>query len=80
MRLMDKNQLRWKCRRGMKELDVLLERFLADRYDSAGVACQQAFLELLDLEDPELYACLLGQQAAPTAELQDVIESIRTRR
>lgn len=74
---MDKNRLRWKCRRGMKELDVLLERFLHSHYDGSSAAGQQAFRDLLELEDPDLYACLLGQQPAPTAELQDVVESIR---
>jgi antitoxin CptB len=73
----DKSRLRWRCRRGMKELDVLLERFLDTQYDAASESRQRAFMALLDMEDPDLYACLLGQQAAPTAELNDVIRSIR---
>ncbi len=73
----DKSRLRWRCRRGMKELDVLLERFLEARYDAASESQQRAFVALLDMEDPDIYACLLGQQAAPTAELNDVICSIR---
>ena len=74
---MEKSRLRWKCRRGMKELDVLLERFLETRYDAQGETTQRAFASLLEMEDPDLYACLLGQQEAPTAELRNVIESIR---
>jgi antitoxin CptB len=73
----DKSRLRWRCRRGMKELDVLLERFLDTQYDAASESRQRAFMALLDMEDPDLYACLPGQQAAPTAELNDVIRSIR---
>jgi antitoxin CptB len=73
----EKSQLRWKCRRGMKELDVLLERFLDTRYDASDAETQHAFKALLEMEDPDLYACLLGQQVAPTAELNDVIRSLR---
>lgn len=61
----------------MKELDVLLEGFLARRYDGLDPARQQAFRALLELEDPDLYACLLGQQTAPSTELNDVVELIR---
>ncbi len=61
----------------MKELDVLLERFLEVQYDGLSEPRQQAFHRLLEMEDPDLYACLVGQQAAPTAELKDVIESVR---
>lgn len=73
----DRARLRWKCRRGMQELDVLLERFLETRYDALDPAAQAAFAQLLDMEDPDLYACVLGQQSAPTTELHDVIRSLR---
>lgn len=73
----EKSRLRWKCRRGMKELDVLLTRFLDDQYDGLPESGRQAFIKLLELEDPDLYACIVGYQDAPTAELKDVIESIR---
>lgn len=74
---MEKSRLRWKCRRGMRELDVLLTRYLDTKYDALDAPAQGAFAALLEMEDPDLYACLLGQQAAPTAELRDAIESIR---
>ena len=74
---MEKSRLRWKCRRGMKELDVLLTKFLDNQYDGLGEFRQQAFHALLEMEDPDLYACLLGQQDAPTVELKDVTESVR---
>lgn len=60
-------KLRWRCRRGMRELDVLLERYLAERWPAAGAAERQAFLALLELQDPELAACLLGRQPPPPA-------------
>ena len=42
-------RLRWRCRRGMKELDVLLERFAQQLLPQAGVADCRVFSELLDL-------------------------------
>jgi antitoxin CptB len=73
----EKSRLRWKCRRGMKELDDLLSRFLEMEFDGLSEQRQQAFLAVLEMEDPDLYACVLGQQQAPTAEMQDVIAAIR---
>ena len=79
-RTADEAKLRWLCRRGMKELDVLLERFLAERYAALSASQQAAFRRLLQLEDPDLHACLMGQQTPPDksdTEIADVIERIR---
>ena len=54
-------RLRWRCRRGLKELDVLLERYLAGRFLQAAPPEQQRFAALLELPDPELAALCLGQ-------------------
>jgi antitoxin CptB len=72
-------RLWWRCRRGMRELDELLVEFLERKYDAQGPALRAAFQRLLEMEDPDLYACLLGQVPAPDQELQDVIDSIRRR-
>ncbi len=61
----------------MKELDVLLEKFLADSFDQLAADKQAAFQRLLSMEDPDLYACLLGQQSVSDSELADVIAKIR---
>jgi antitoxin CptB len=46
----------------MRELDVLLERYLRERYPSAPAAEQQAFAALLDLPDPQLFAFVTGRE------------------
>jgi antitoxin CptB len=51
-------KLRWQCRRGMKELDLLLEQYLANDYLLADDAEKARFAELLTLEDDELLAVL----------------------
>ena len=50
------NYIRWKCRRGMLELDLLLERFLETHYEKLSLEDQKIFEELLELPDPVLYA------------------------
>ena len=52
--------LLWRCRRGMKELDVVLERYAAAGLPRAGVAERRLFAELLERPDPELAAYFLG--------------------
>jgi antitoxin CptB len=58
-------RLRWRCRRGMKELDLLLGRYVEERFCSASNADQQAFRELLDAQDTVIYAYCLGREAPP---------------
>lgn len=52
-------KLKWRCRRGMKELDVLLLQYLEQHYDKASKQEQQAFENLLKLSDYDLYALLI---------------------
>ena len=58
--------LRWRCRRGMKELDVLLERFAQQVLPRASPAECRVYAELLALPDPLLAGYLLGGE--PPAE------------
>ena len=67
--------LRWRCRRGMKELDVLLERYVDQSYHGAPAAEQASFRQLLDTEDPELHAYCLGR-LTPPARFAALIERI----
>ena len=54
-------QLAWRCRRGTKELDLLLLGWLEQHYPLAAPAQQACFAQLLELPDPELAAYLLGK-------------------
>jgi len=59
-----KNQLRWRCRRGMQELDILLLNFLDHRFDDTSIEQQQAFISLLEQQDDVLWDWLSGQQVS----------------
>ena len=61
----DGGRLRWRCRRGMKELDILLSRYLDERFCAASAEEQEAFRRLLEIQDPLLYAYCLGQDRPP---------------
>ena len=77
---MEKAKLRWLCRRGMKELDVVMERYLGHRYDAAPEIEQLAFIELLGLEDPQIWAWVMGYEQPPTGEIGHVLEQLRRHR
>jgi antitoxin CptB len=59
-------KLRWRCRRGMRELDELLARYLDERFRSASAAEQGAFRDLLEIHDTVLYGYCLGALPPPT--------------
>ena len=61
----DVGRLRWRCRRGMKELDILLSRYMDQRFYAAPPLEQEAFRGLLEYPDPEIYAYCLGQERPP---------------
>jgi antitoxin CptB len=71
-------ELRWRCRRGMKELDVLLMRYVEEQFCGASNAHQEAFRALLEAPDPVIYAYCLGREPPPTALLSSLIERITT--
>ena len=61
----DVGRLRWRCRRGMKELDILLARYMDERFCTASAQEQEAFRDLLEIQDPVIYAYCLGQERPP---------------
>ncbi len=69
-------RLRWRCRRGMKELDLLLSRYVDIHYGAASPADREAFHELLEAPDPLIYAYCMGRAAPPTPVLRALIARI----
>jgi antitoxin CptB len=73
----ERNRLRWRCRRGMKELDVLLERWLARDAASATASTLSTFENLLGLQDPELARYLLKGEPHPDPATAALISRLR---
>jgi antitoxin CptB len=72
-------KLRWRCRRGMKELDVLLTRYVEEDYLGASPEQQAAFRDLLDSQDPLLHAYFLGRESPADPVLRSLIERLTVR-
>lgn len=70
-------RLRWRCRRGMRELDRLLERWLDGGWSSSSESERGVFLRLLDCEDDKLWHWFMGHEAATDAELDALVHRIR---
>jgi len=73
----DLKKLRWRCRRGTLELDLMLTRYVEHGYPSASKTEQQSFLRLLELEDSELMNYLIGGQIPGDVALSSLVAAIR---
>ena len=71
------NRLRWRCRRGMLENDLILERFLSARGDSVTGAEVAMLDRLLDLADSELWDLLSGRAEPDDAALRPLLSAMR---
>jgi antitoxin CptB len=70
-------RLRWRCRRGMRELDVMLTRYLDRVWPTAPAAERAAFMQLVELQDPDLFGYLVGRTIPAEDEQRAVIACIR---
>lgn len=70
-------QVKWRCRRGMLELDLMLNKFLNEMYRTLSPESKILFQDLLTATDPELYSWLLGFDLPTDKKFQDLILIIR---
>jgi antitoxin CptB len=61
----------------MKELDLVMSRYLEQHYEAASSADQALFRDLLELPDPELYDLLLGRRGAQNDAQARLIDFLR---
>ena len=77
MEELELRRLRWRCRRGLLEYDLVLARFV-DRYGTSLDAGRLAALSaLLALPDPELWALVSGQQECDDEGLAAIVAMLR---
>ncbi len=72
----DLHQLKWKCRRGTLELDLLMSRFLENIYPTAPAPQQHAFQRLLEYPNDKLYDLLTGKERSQDKDMEDVVQRI----
>lgn len=71
-------KLRWRCRRGMRELDQLLDRWLERAWRQSPICERAVFLRLLDTEDDKLWRWFLGHEVSEDVEIAALVERIRS--
>ena len=69
--------LQWQCRRGTKELDLLLHRYLETAYLAADDEEKALFVELLALEDDKLVAVLMGDLEVEMGGMKVLVGKIK---
>jgi antitoxin CptB len=70
-------KLRWRSRRGMRELDRLFDRWLDRQWVGSPEDERVVFLRLLDCEDDKLWRWFMGYEACPDAQLDALITRMR---
>jgi|TARA_B110000263_G_C14967999_1_gene355692 antitoxin CptB len=74
-----KKKLRWRCRRGMLELDLLLGPFLEEAFDDLDASDQQTFVGLLDEDDPDLLSWFSRKTCPCDPAFAAMVETILAR-
>ena len=69
-------RLRWRCRRGMRELDQLMLRYLDGRWPQSDDSERAVFLRLLDCEDDKLWRWFMGRERPEDADLDTLVHRI----
>ena len=68
------SKLRWRCRRGMRELDEAMLAYLNNHYVQASEAERNDFIALQEMQDPELFRLVSGK--AREARYQTILDKI----
>ena len=70
-------KLKWRCRRGTKELDIMLTRFVDNQIDKLSGQQINDFKRLLAQQDPELSQWLVEQQQPQDKGLSEIVRLIQ---
>ena len=68
---------RWRCRRGLLELDIVLQRFMDQHYAQLNEEGLQQFERLLALPDNDLWDLITARQVITDDNLQRVLELLQ---
>ena len=75
----NKARLKWACRRGMLELDVLFMPFVDEVWEYLDDEQKQVFERLLECDDPELFAWFMGHEECKDEQLNAMVQLILNR-
>jgi len=69
--------LRWRCRRGMLELDILLNEFIDKHYILLNKSQKEILDQVLDYPDQLLFDLFLGHMESSDTKVSDLVQTIR---
>lgn len=70
------NRMRWASRRGMLELDLVLEPFVVARYAGLDERDRRRFQQLMSCEDQDLFAWFLRRERSDDEELNAIVSTV----
>ena len=73
-------RLLWRCRRGIKEMDIILQEFINLSYDQLNDEDKNAFSKLLDEQDLDILNWIIGKDKPANDRLANIINIIKTSR
>ena len=71
------SRLRWRCRRGIKEMDLILQGFLGQNYPTLSAQQKSLFDQILDETDLDILDWILGRSQPDNAEYEELIQLFR---
>ena len=75
---MEDKEVIWKCRRGTKELDLMMNGFYNSYYKTSSKSQKEAFIKLLSLEDPFISDLLMNKTVSKDIAVNEIADMIRT--
>lgn len=72
----EKARIKWACRRGMLELDVVIMPYFDECFDSLNDAEKQDFVALLECDDPDLFSWVMGHGRSENLSHASMVDKI----
>jgi len=76
----NKSRLLWRCRRGIKEMDIILQDFVNNSYEQLSNENKNAFSNLLDEQDLDILNWIMGKSEPADSKLIGIINIIKISR
>ena len=73
----ERSRILWRCRRGIREMDILLQRFMEQNYPGLSKAEIRLFEELLEESDLDILAWITGKSTPEKTDYQILIQRLQ---
>lgn len=70
-------RLKWLCRRGMRELDLVLDGWRLREYVNARSGLKDAFCDLLQRPDPQIFDYLTDRATPDSSDLKELVDALK---